>query len=142
MRTVPPKQIAAFISEFDSILHSAFETLLESDISAKVLDIAKLPPEYGGRGWKTGLHTFGAHYLTSIAKNATPIDNIVPAWDIASVARQDVGKWLALHAGTGHDPADMVVKIRKTGAVTGLLSEDGRADCRSHSGTIERGGTK
>ena len=77
MRTVPPKQIAAFISEFDSILQLAFETLLESDISAKVWDIAKLPPKYGGMGWKTGLHTFAAHYLTSIAKNATPIDNIV-----------------------------------------------------------------
>ena len=60
---------------------------------------------------ETGLQTFGAHYLTSIAKNATHIDNIVPAWDIASEARQDVGEWLALHAGTGHDPADMVAKI-------------------------------
>ena len=104
MRTVPPKQIAAFISEFDSILQLAFETLLESDISAKVWDIAKLPPEYGGMGWKTGLQTFGAHYLTSIAKNATPIDNIVPAWDVASEARQDVGEWLALHTPCRHWP--------------------------------------
>ena len=43
-------------------------------------------------GGKTGLHTFGAYYLTSIAKNATPIESIVPSWDVASVAQQDVGE--------------------------------------------------
>ena len=46
-------------------------------MSAQTWEIAKLPPKYGGMGWKTGLHTFGAHYLTSIAKNATSIEDIV-----------------------------------------------------------------
>ena len=76
-------------------------------------------------GWRTGLHTYGAHYLTSIAKNATCIEGIVPAWDAASIGKQEVDEWLVLHAGPGHDAAVMVNKIREFGLVGGLRSEDG-----------------
>ena len=94
-------------------------------MSAQIWEVAKLPQKYGGMGWKTGLHTFGAHYLTSIAKNATSIEGIVPTWDAASIGKQEVSEWLRLHAGPGHDAAEMVNNIRKSGAVRGFRSEDG-----------------
>ena len=78
MRTTPPVQIAPFIIEFDATIRAAFESLLESDISAKTREIAKLPLKYRGMGWRTGLHIFSAHYLTSVAKNAARIEGIVP----------------------------------------------------------------
>ena len=64
MRTTPPKQIATFVTEFDATIRNAFESLIESNMSAQIWEVAKLPPKYGGMGWKTGLHTVGAHYLT------------------------------------------------------------------------------
>ena len=127
MRTTPPRQIATFITEFDATIRMAFESLIESDMNAQTWEIAKLPPKYGGMGWKTGLHTFGAHYLTSIAINATSIEGIVPNWDAAGLGKQEVGEWLHLHAGSGHDAAEMVNNIRKSGMVGGFRSEDGHA---------------
>ena len=76
-------------------------------------------------GWKTGLHSFGAHYLTSIAKNANPIENLVPGWYAATVVQREVGEWLRAHAGPHLIASELATKIRKAGAVTGLLSEDG-----------------
>ena len=76
----------SFISAFDSTLHSAFETLRESYISDKIYRIANLPSKHGGIGCRTGLHTFWTNYLPSQAKNATPIEDIAPGWDVASVA--------------------------------------------------------
>ena len=125
MRTTPPRQITTFITEFDTTLRTAFESLIESDISAQIWEIAKLPPKYGGMGWRTGLHTYGAHYLTSIAKNDTSIEGIVPAWDAASIGKQEVDEWLHFHADSGHNAAVMVNNIRKSGLVGGLRSEDG-----------------
>ena len=120
MRTTPPRKITTFITEFDATLRTAFESLIEYDISGQIWEIAKLPPKYGGMGWRTGLHTYGAHYLTSIAKNATSIEGIVPAWDAASIGKQEVDEWLHFHAGSGHDAAVMVNNIRKSGLVGGL----------------------
>ena len=96
-------------------------------MSTQTWEIAKLPPKYGGMGWKTGLHTFGAHYLTSLAKNANSIEGIVPRWDAAGLAKRDVDEWLRLHAGLGHNAAEMVNNIRNSGVVGGLRSEDGHA---------------
>ena len=76
-------------------------------------------------GWRTGLHTFGAHYLTSVAKNADRIEGIVPGWDAASIAEQEVGEWLHLHAGPDHDAAEIFTDIRMSRRVQGLRSEDG-----------------
>ena len=117
MRTIPPRQVATFVTEFDTTIHNAFEILLQSEINAHIWEVAKLPPKYGGMGWKTGLHTFGAHYLTSIAKNATSIEGIVPGWDAAGLDEQEIGEWMHIHASPGLDAAKMVNDIRLTGLV-------------------------
>ena len=62
-------------------------------------------------GWKTALHTFGAHYLTSMAINATSIEGIVNGWDAAGLGQLEVSEWLYLHAGSGRDAAEMVNNI-------------------------------
>ena len=67
-RVLPPKQVSNFIRQFDATLRSGFEKILGIPMNDLWWEIAKLPPKYGGMGWKTGLHTFGAHYITSLAK--------------------------------------------------------------------------
>ena len=52
MRTVPPRQIEAFIGELDSTIRGAFEGLLGTHMSNLTWTIAKLPPKYGGMGWR------------------------------------------------------------------------------------------
>ena len=67
-----------------------------------------------------------AHYLTSIPKNATRIDDLVPGCDAVSTAENVVGEWWSLFAGPGHDATEVVIKIRNFGGVQGLQSEDGQ----------------
>ena len=68
MRILPPTQISTFIRECDVRLRRGFEEILgirKGDIG---WEIAKLPPKYGGMGWKTGSHTHGALYIASLTK--------------------------------------------------------------------------
>ena len=60
MRILPPTQTSAYIEKFDTIVRSGFEKILGIPINDLWWDIAKLPPKYGGMGWKTGSHTYGA----------------------------------------------------------------------------------
>ena len=53
MRNTPPRHITSFITEFDATLRTAFESLIVSDISAQIWEVAKLSPKYGGMGWRT-----------------------------------------------------------------------------------------
>ena len=73
MRILPPTQISRFISDFDATLRKGFEQLLGIPMDDLSWEIAKLPPKYGGMGWRTGLHTFGAHYIASLSKNSERI---------------------------------------------------------------------
>ena len=87
--------------------------------------VAKWPPKYSGIGWRTGLHTYGTNYLTSITKNAEHIERIVHHWDATSIAEREVGEWLNHQAGPGHKSPEMFRSIRDLGRPQRLLSEDG-----------------
>ena len=56
-------------------------------------------------GWKTGLHTFGVHYIASLAKTAESIRRIIPDHDPGNIARRHAGEWLDAHA-----PPDITVQ--------------------------------
>ena len=94
MRILPPFQISSFIANFDSVVRSGFEQILGISMNDLWWDIAKLPPKYGGMGWKTGSHTFGAHYISSLAKTADLVRRIIPDHNPEIIAERDVGEWL------------------------------------------------
>ena len=81
MRSVPPQQLEAFIGEFYSTIRDAFEELLVSNMGDLTWKIAKLSPKYGGVGWRTGLRTYCAQYITSFAKMASGLERIVPGYN-------------------------------------------------------------
>ena len=56
MRILPPPQISQFIKQYDASLRRGFEQLLGIQMDDLRWEIAKLPPKYGGMGWKTGSH--------------------------------------------------------------------------------------
>ena len=112
MRTVPPRQIEAFIGELDSTIRGAFERLLGTRMSNLTWTIAKLPPKYGGMGWRTGLQTYGAQYISSIAKTAKVVERIVPGYNPTEQAMRCANEWLIKHAGPAHDAATALKNIR------------------------------
>ena len=115
MRILPPTQTSAFIEKFDTIVRSGFEKILGIPINDLWWDIAKLPPKYGGMGWKTGSHTYGAHYVTSLAKTTDSVRRIIPDHDPASIAEYGATKWMQHFA-----PPDVTIKsmIKPSGTLT------------------------
>ena len=103
MRTIPPKQIKAFIECFDEQIRQGYTDLLGTEMSDDTWRIAKLSPKLGGMGWRTGLQSFGGQYLTSIAKNADMINMIVPEWKATELVMRDANEWLTEHAGPSFD---------------------------------------
>ena len=95
MRILPPNQISNFIKQFDTIVKSGFEQLLGITIRDLWWEVAKLPPKYGGMGWKTGSHTFAAHYITSLAKTAEAVCRITDKHNPLTIAQTNAAKWLS-----------------------------------------------
>ena len=114
IRTVPPRQIEAFIREFDSTIRGAYEDLLGSHMGDNTWKIAKLPPKYGGMGWRTGLQTYGAQYITSVAKTADDVERIIPGYNPTELVMRNANEWLMNHAGPAHDAATALRTIRTT----------------------------
>ena len=46
-------------------------------------------------GWKTGTHTFAAHYITSLAKTAESVCRITDKHKPEIIAQNNAGKWLS-----------------------------------------------
>ena len=113
MRILPPRQISGFINEYDSRLRHGYEEILGTPMPDSSWEVAKLPPKYGGMGWRSGLHTFGAHYITSLAKTATAVSSIAPAHNPEDVARQETDWWLA-EIAPSPITADKLVKAMRS----------------------------
>ena len=86
MRILPPTQISRFISEFDKTLRHGFEQILGIEMDDLRWELAKLPPKYGGMGWRTGSHTFGAHYIASLTKTSERVCSIATSHDTSMIA--------------------------------------------------------
>ena len=57
-------------------------------------EIAKLPPNYSGMGWKTGSHTYGAHYIASLTKTSACVSAVSPTHEPLRIAQPAAGEWL------------------------------------------------
>ena len=57
-------------------------------------EIAKLPPKYGGMGWKTGSHTYGAHYIASLTKTCDHVSAISKIHAPLRINERAAGDWL------------------------------------------------
>ena len=112
MRILPPAQISSFISQYDTTLRQGFEQILGIPMDDIRWEIAKLPPKYGGMGWKTGSHTYGAHYIASLAKTSDRVCSISPSHDTFSIAQRDASNWLRSIAPTTITIQNMIEKIR------------------------------
>ena len=95
MRVLPPRQLGKFMTDFDKVLHTGFEGLLGIKIDEKWWRLAQLPPKFGGMSLRSGLRTFGAQHLYSLAKSANNVDRIVNGWDVVDIARRETGVWLS-----------------------------------------------
>ena len=101
MRILPPDQISSFMLDFDALVRSGFEQILGIPMNDLWWEIAKLPPKYGGMGWKTGSHTFGAQYISSLAKTADSVHRITPHHNAQHAAQREAGSWLTNIAPPG-----------------------------------------
>ena len=82
------------MNEFDTTLQEGFEALLGIPIKKKWWRLTQLPPKYGGMGLRSGLRTYGAQHLCSLAKSAKNVEKIVGGWDVDAVAKRHIGDWL------------------------------------------------
>ena len=75
-------------------------------------ELAKLPQKYGGMGWKTGSHTFGAHYIASLTITSDRICNIGHSHNTLRIAQRYASKWLRNIAPTTISIQSLVNSIR------------------------------
>ena len=122
MRILPPYQISNFIAEFDTLVRSGFEQILGIPMNDLWWDIAKLPPKYGGMGWKTSSYTYGAHYIASLAKTADSIRRITPCYNPESVAERDAGEWIKNRAPSNVTTKSIMQVIRNPRNLSGQLN--------------------
>ena len=94
MRVIPPQQLMTFMEDFDKVLHRGFEELLGIKIEQKWWRLAQLPAKFGGMGLRSGLRTFGAQHLCSLAKSAKNVDRIVNGWNAVAIAKAETRAWL------------------------------------------------
>ena len=113
MRILPPPQISAFVSQFDATLRRGFEKILGTPMDDLQWEIAKLPPKYGGMGWKTGSHTYGAHYIASLTKTSAPVCSISPSHATLPIAQRNATEWLHRIAPPNVTIEMMINTIRK-----------------------------
>ena len=113
MRILPPCQISSFMREFDAVLRKGFEDLIGKSIEDKWWRVAKLPAKFGGMAMRSGLETFGAQHIVSLAKTSEEVMRIVGHYDACDVANLAVGEWLT-KACDGEVTVEQVIEeIRK-----------------------------
>ena len=94
MRILQPKVIASFMRDFDAILRKGFEKLIGKNLEDRWWRAAQLPAKFGGMAMRSGLRTFGAQHIVSLAKTSNEVKRIVGDWDACTVAKQDTEEWL------------------------------------------------
>ena len=94
MRVIPPRQLCEFMENFDALLQKGFEKLLGIKIEEKWWRLTQLPPKYGGLALRSGLRTYGAQHVCSLAKSSTNVGRIVGGWDVVEIAKRDTERWL------------------------------------------------
>ena len=67
-------------------------------------------------GWRTGLQTYGAQYISSVAKTADDVERIVPGYNPTELVMRNANEWLVDHAGPAHDAASALKTIRTKAA--------------------------
>ena len=112
MRVIPPRQFCEFIENFDALLQKGFEKLLGIKIEKKWWRLAQLPPKYGGMALRSGLRTYGAQHLCSLAKSSNSVGRIVGGWDAVEIAKRDTERWLNDALEDKIDIAKFVHKIQ------------------------------
>ena len=90
----------------DARWRRGFEEILGIRIDDIRWEIAKLPPKYGGMGWKTGSHTYGAHYIASLTKTSAIVRSISPSHATLQIAETNADEWLRKIA-----PPEVTIKM-------------------------------
>ena len=93
MRVIPPRPLVTFMEDFYKLLHMGFEVLL-GKIEEKWWRSAQLPARFSGMAIRSGLRTFGAQHLYSLAQSAKNFDRIVNGWNAVAIAKEETGAWL------------------------------------------------
>ena len=89
MRVIPTRQLEKFMKDFDNVLQKGSEVIMGIPIKKKWWRLAQLPPKYGGMALRSGLQTYGAQHLCSLAKSANNVDRIVGGWNVIAIAKRD-----------------------------------------------------
>ena len=93
-RILPPRQVHDFMLKFDKILRTGFERIIGTTLSEKWWRLAQLTPKFGGMSMRSGLTTYGAQHLVSLAKSAAEVERIVGKYDVLQLAKRETQSWL------------------------------------------------
>ena len=110
IRILPPTHIREFMLKFDETLRKGFEKLLGKKLIDKWWQVAQLASKYGGLTMRSGIRTYGAHYITSLAKTATSVRRIVKDYRLLEFAISEVGDWLASDCDSKHTVKDLFLR--------------------------------
>ena len=94
MRILPPRQLTLFMEKFDALLRKGFEDLIGKIIEHKWRRLAQLLAKFGGMAMRSGLRTFGAHHIVSLAKTSAEGKRILGSINACDVAKRETEKWL------------------------------------------------
>ena len=65
----------------------------------EVVTISVATSKIGGMALRSGLRTFWAQHLCSLAKSADDVERIVGIWDVVAIAKGEVEGWLQRRKG-------------------------------------------
>ena len=92
MRTIPTRQITSFMHLFNELIKKGFEALIGAKLQPRWWRVAQLQLKFGGMGMRTGLQTYGAHYLMSLIKTAPEVSRIIGSYDAEEIACSETEK--------------------------------------------------
>ena len=92
-RTVPPRQIAAFFDEFDTVLRAAFEELIGTELEDRWWRQCQMTGKNGGISLRSGKNTFGAQHVMSLLVTEGLVKRFVPDYDVVSVIKEECAAW-------------------------------------------------
>ena len=119
------------MQSFDAALRKGFEKLIGIELPMRLWRLAQLPPKYGGMALRSGLTTYGAQHLCSLAKVADNVERIVGVWDVLSIAHRDTAEWLT---NAREEPVDLDETVNSIW--TSRAFQISRANSRDRIGEI------
>ena len=107
-----PTADEGFMLKFDRTLREGLEKIIGIKLDDKWWRLAQLTPKFGGLSMRSGLTTYGAQHMVSLAKSAKEVERIVGEYDVLQLAKRETGTWLDRMCSDSINIEELVAKYQ------------------------------